>query len=340
MTNAAQPANEPNPGTIFDALNAYQRSAALKAAIELDIFTQLSGAGKSAEAIAAATNASLRGIRILCDYLAIGGFLAKHGTEYSLTSDSAAFLDRNSPAYFGSTIHFLLDPRLISPYLHLTDVVRSGRTTLPDEGTVSPENPLWIDFARHMAPMVHPAALELASLVAGGGEQKVLDIAAGHGLFGITIAQRNAKARITALDWANVLTVAKENAERFGVSDRHSTLAGDAFEVEFGGPFDLVLVTNFFHHFDPAGCEQLMRKIFASLAPGGRCATLEFIPNEDRVSPPIPASFAMMMLGTTASGDAYTFKEYESMFRNAGFASSKLIPLTRSPQAVILSARE
>jgi 2-polyprenyl-3-methyl-5-hydroxy-6-metoxy-1,4-benzoquinol methylase len=236
-------------------------------------------------------------------------------------------------------VNFLLSPALLAPFLDLTEIVRTGRTTLADAGTVSRDNPIWVDFARHMAPMVYPAAIETAALVAGENQLNVLDLAAGHGLFGIMIAQRNPKARITALDWPNVLAVATENAKKFGVVDRHSRLPGDAFETDFGGPFDLVLVTNFFHHFDPPTCETLMRKIRAALTPGGCCVTLEFVPNEDRVSPPVPATFSMMMLGTTVAGDAYTFAEYDGMFRNAGFAASELHSLSKAPQAVIISRK-
>ncbi|HEY3937586.1 MAG TPA: class I SAM-dependent methyltransferase [Bryobacteraceae bacterium] len=331
---------EPNPGTIFENLNAYQRSAALKAAIELEVFTEIARGNRSAEAIAKALSASTRGVRILCDYLAIHGFLIKDGAQYSLTADSGLFLDRNSPAYFGGVVGFVLDPRLIAPFLNLTEVVRTGRTTLPEEGTVSHDNPIWVNFARQMAPMIFPGAKEMAALVAGDGEMRVLDIAAGHGLFGIMIAQQNAKAKITALDWPNVLAVASENAEKFGVAERVTMLAGDAFEVEFGGPYELILVTNFFHHFDQPTCQTLMRKILAALTAGGRCVTLEFVPNDDRVSPPIAAEFAMTMLGTTPAGDAYTFAEYDAMFRKAGFASSEFHPLTRSPESLVISRKE
>ncbi len=284
-------------------------------------------------------NASKRGIRILCDYLAICGFLLKNGEQYSLTADAAVFLDRNSPAYCGSATKFMLDPRLIAPFLDLAAVVRAGRTTLPEKGTVSRDNPIWVDFAEQMAPLVYPSALEMAELGAGEGDIKVLDIAAGHGLFGIAMAQRNSRARIMALDWPNVLAVAKANAKKFGVAERYSTLPGDAFEVDFGGPYDMVLVTNFFHHFDPPTCETLMRKIVAALVTGGRCLTQDFVPNEDRISPSEAAGFAMIMLGTTVSGDAYTFAEYERMFRNAGFTSSELHPLKRSPASLIVSKK-
>src|SRR5579863_3796362 len=218
MSTAGAPAHGPNPGIIFDTINAYQRSAALKAAIELDLFTAIAQGAHNADAIAQAAGASVRGIRILCDYLVINGFLVKDGSQYSLTADSAAFLDRNSPAYFGSATEFMLDPRMIAPYLNLTDIVRAGRTTLPDEGSVSHDNPVWVEFARKMMPMVFGAAGEIAALVAGAGELRVLDIAAGHGIFGILIAQSNPQARITALDWPAVLAVATENAQKFGVA--------------------------------------------------------------------------------------------------------------------------
>lgn len=175
-----------------------------------------------------------------------------------------------------------------------------------------------------MAPMMFPAGDEIADLVAGKEEMRVLDIAAGHGLFGILVAQHNPKAQITALDWPNVLAVATENAEKFGVATRHSLLPGSAFETEFGGPYNLVLVTNFFHHFDQPTREKLMRKILAANVSRSTSSRMMIVSRR-----PIPAAFAMVMLGTTAAGDAYTFAEYESMFRNAGFTSFALHSLNR-----------
>jgi 2-polyprenyl-3-methyl-5-hydroxy-6-metoxy-1,4-benzoquinol methylase len=144
-------------------------------------------------------------------------------------------------------------------------------------------------------------------------------------------------ARIIAVDWKAVLEVATENAKQAGVAERHEALAGSAFDVDFGSGYDLVLLTNFLHHFDVPTIEGLLRKIRAALKPGGRVATLEFVPNEDRVTPPAAAAFAMVMLGSTRTGDAYTFSEYETMFRNAGFARSEIRTLPRMPQSLIVS---
>jgi ubiquinone/menaquinone biosynthesis C-methylase UbiE len=116
-------------------------------------------------------------------------------------------------------------------------------------------------------------------------------------------------------------------------------MPGDAFTLDFGGPYDIVLVTNFFHHFDVPTCEGLVGKVSRALKPGGQCLTLEFVPNDDRVSPPAAASFAMQMLGSTPSGDAYTLAEYTKMFEKAGFTSSVAHLLEKSPGTLIVSTK-
>jgi SAM-dependent methyltransferase len=106
-----------------------------------------------------------------------------------------------------------------------------------------------------------------------------------------------------------VLEVARGNARKAGVEDRYHLLPGSAFDVEYGGPYDIVLLTDFLHHFDPPTCVGLLRKVRAALRPGGRAAALEFVPNEDRVSPPIAAAFSLTMLASTTAGDTYAFHE-------------------------------
>ena len=334
---------EPSPLLFMETVNAYQRSAAIKAAIELDVFTRI-GEGKStAREVAEACGAEERGARILCDYLTITGFLTKQDGRYQLTQDSAVFLNRNSPAFVGSAIEFLLSPMLMQGFGDLTTAVRQGGTALPEEGTIAPEHPVWVRFARAMAPLMKMPAQVMAQLVkeqAPEGKLKVLDIAAGHGMFGIAVAKALPEAEVTALDWPQVLEVAQENAQQAGVSERYQWLPGSAFEVDYGGPYDLILLTNFLHHFDAETCEQLLRKVRAALTDKGRAVTLEFVPDEDRVSPPGAATFSLVMLGSTPRGDAYTFSELERMFSNAGFQSSTLHPLPNDyPQGIVVSEK-
>lgn len=332
----------PSPSLFFETVNAYQRTEALRAAVELDLFTPLADRSRTAGELAATCGASLRGIRILADYLTILGFLKKSGDQYELTPDSAVFLNRRSPAYLGVSLQFLLTPSLTECFSKLTEAVRRGGTAVSDEGTVSHDNPIWVDFARSMAPLMHLPAQLLLPLIGGDKTKplRVLDIAAGHGLFGVTVAKQFPHAQVTALDWRNVLAVAHETAVHAGVQSRHHLLPGSAFDTDWGGPYDVVLLTNFFHHFDIPTCEKIARKAHAALVPGGRAVTLEFIPEPDRVSPPGVAVFALTMLATTAHGDAYTFAEYQQIFSRAGFARSEFHPLPPTMQQAVVSYRD
>ncbi len=336
-------ANVPDPARIFQMINAYQVSSALSGAIDLGLFTALGGEAKSAATLAADIGAAEKGVRVLCDFLTVHGLLEKNDDVYLNAPDAAMFLDQQSPAYFGTVAKFMTASDVSEGFADVGGVVRNGGTLLEGSGTVEPNNPIWVDFARSMVPLMIPSGMFIADLLAQEGDLdapiKVLDIAAGHGMFGILIAQKFANAEIVALDWPEVLDIATDNAERAGVADRHSRIEGSAFEVDLGDGYDVVLLTNFLHHFSVDTCTDLLRKAHASLNPDGKAVTLEFVPNDDRVTPPDQATFAMIMLATTAEGDAYTFAELESMAAAAGFSSSEMHRPPGPPQTVVVSTK-
>jgi SAM-dependent methyltransferase len=124
-----------------------------------------------------------------------------------------------------------------------------------------------------------------------------------------------------------------------GVAARVRMLAGSAFDVPFGDGYDLVLLPNFLHHFDPPTCERLLAKARAALAPNGRVVIVEFVPDDDQMSPPDAVRFSLVMLAGTPAGDAYTFTEYQSMLRHAGFDRATLHELPPSPARVVIAPR-
>lgn len=327
----------PSADIVVETLCAYQRSAALTSAIDLELFTAIDEGAHTATAIAERCRASDRGTRILCDYLAVIGFLTKRGDTYQLVPESALFLSRRSPAYLGETARFYSTPALKRNFDHLTAAVRRGGVA-DDGATVADDSPIWVEFARAMGAPMMRAAQSIADLVgaARAGPHTVLDIAAGHGLFGITIARRSPRAEVVAVDWGPVLAVAEQHARAAGVRERYRLLPGDAFAVEFGHGYDIALVTNFLHHFPHEACVTLLRKVHAALQDGGRVALLEFVPNVDRVSPPLAAGFSLTMLASTPGGDAYTFPELQRQLESAGFHDVSAHPLP-TPQTIVLA---
>lgn len=339
MTTHAQPHVDPQP--IWHAMTGYQISAAYKTAVELELFTKIADGNKTAADIAKASGAAERGIRILADAMTVIGLLSKRNGEYALTDVSATYLNKHIHTYLGSAVEFIMSDAQRRGFDDLTNAVREGGSQVKGDASMDPNSEMWVTFAKAMMPLMFPAAQGLATNVAFDKDKKlkVLDIAAGHGLFGISVAQQYPNAEIHAVDWPNVLEVARFNAERMGVGDRYHLIAGSAFDVEFGEGYDLVLVTNFLHHFDIETCTRFMNKVHDCLNFGGKAMTLEFIPNNDRVSPPGEALFALVMLAATPAGDAYTFDELKKICEDAGFERNEHLPLPPTPQHLVISIK-
>ncbi len=328
--SAPQP---PSPALIQQTLSGCQRAFALKTAIELDLFSAIGDGAATAAELAQKLSIAERGARILCDFLVVANLLTKSGNRYALTPDTATYLDRRSPAYVGSVAEFLLGPEQQRRMANLTASVRAGGNQEPQPIA---DFPGWVTFARAMAPyMARPA--ELLAERFGPVQGRILDIAAGHGLFGLAFARRSPSAEVFALDAAPVLEVAKENAARAGLAARYHPMPGDAMQIALGENYELILLANFLHHFDAAANIALLRRIRAALAPGGRVVTLEFVPNPDRVSPPPAAAFSLTMLANTPAGDAYTFAEFQAMFSSAGFAAIEEHSLGENMETALLA---
>jgi hypothetical protein len=182
-------------------------------------------------------------------------------------------------------------------------------------GTMAYEHPVWKDFARSMVPLMIPAAEGSRHVRRAQARDEGADLAAGHGFSGLR--SHGTTPMPKSMLWIGPGAGDSPRACWQPAADRWHAIEGSAFEVEFGGDYDVALITNFHHHFSPPTIETIMRKVHGALKPEGLAVTLEFVPNDDRVTPPEAASFSLMMLGTTEEGDAYTFAEYQTMFQNS-----------------------
>jgi 2-polyprenyl-3-methyl-5-hydroxy-6-metoxy-1,4-benzoquinol methylase len=316
---------------------AYLTTATLTAGVKLDIFTTIGNGAKTPDALAKATGSSTRGMRILCDYLTVIGLLEKLDTEYRLTPASKWYLDNTSPMAVGESLDFLAAPEMMALALDdpLSYVRNGGSTGLAH---IASDNPIWVRFAHAKVPYATVTAKRVAAYIEQlpKGICKVLDVAAGHGLYGIEAARVLPHAMVTAVDWAEVLATAKARAKAAGIYDRYYAAEGSAFEVAWGDDFDLVLLPNLLHHFGREECVWLLRKIRASLLPSGRVLIIEFVPNGDRVSPPLQAMFAFLMLATTPNGDAHTLTDLHEIASEAGFARIASRRLTPTPETLVI----
>jgi 2-polyprenyl-3-methyl-5-hydroxy-6-metoxy-1,4-benzoquinol methylase len=327
-----------SPAPIIASILGYFRTAAIQAAIRLDLFTRIAEGAEDPAALAQACDADARSLRSLCDFLVVDGHLMRDADRYRLTPSSATFLDRRSPAYMGSIEAFLASPEnrdqaLADP---LAFMRKSGRAR---PGNLAPDNPVWVAYARAMLPLSTPVAKATAAALAplAPHARKILDVAAGSGIFGIEMLRALPEARVVAIDWPDVLAVARENAARRKVGGRLDLLPGSALEVEFGAGFDMVLIPNFLHHFDEATSATLLRRARQALAPDGRVAIVEFIRSDGETPPEPVATFSLLMRATTPAGDACTIAGLERAAGAAGFTRFTVTPLGTTLQTLFVA---
>ena len=336
-TPAAAPASErPTPERILSAFSAHERTAALLAGIELELFTAIGEGATTSEALARRTGAAERGVRILADYLVVDGLLTKHEGSYGLAPDAAAFLDRRSPMYLGSMSRFLGNQDFIRRFGRLVEAVRRGGS-VEEKHMVVPEQPLWVEFARGMAPMMAPTAGQVAEAV--GRAERVLDLAAGHGLFGIAVGegQPGRHGRGAGLGGGARRRARERRTGRRGRPVQHA--AGERVR---GG---------LRRGIRPGADPQLPSPLRSAHlrrppAPGARRARAGRAGRDRRVrarpGPGVAADTGGVQpqdAGDHAGGDAYTYAELERMCREAGFTATEMRPLAPAPQSLVIARR-
>jgi len=162
-----------SPDLFMDAVLAYQQTAAIKAALELDLFSEIAKGNATAESLAQTTGAAVRGTRILCDYLTVRDHLEQLGDQFRLTPSTGAFLDRSVPSWMGSVVEYLAAPEMMDLFLGnpAADVRNGGSIGLANN---APDHPIWVKFARAMGPSRVPIATKIASELAVSSPRKVL----------------------------------------------------------------------------------------------------------------------------------------------------------------------
>jgi ubiquinone/menaquinone biosynthesis C-methylase UbiE len=317
-----------NPDAFFLTGFAFIRTGVLKAAVDLELFTHIARGQQSADAIARAAYADERAVRILLDALTALGLLAKQDGLYVLPPITAQLLVKDSPLYAGAFMRIMANPRLWSAVGQLGEIVRTGQ---PPESMIDvPEHEFWAEFSEASERTSQVAAMLLADRLplAADGPTQVLDVACGSGVYGFTVLERYPQARVTALDWQNVLEHARKVAQQRGLADRVTWLAGSAFEAPLPtAHFDAVIASHFYHHFPPAQNIELSARFFRTLKPGGRLVIHDWVADDTRSEREAALLFAVVMLASTARGDVYTFPEFRDMLEAAGFIDVTLEPV-------------
>jgi len=310
-----------SPRPLMRLLGDFGNSQILNAAIEYDFFTHIARGSHSYEEIARAAGTDPRATRIVLDGLLALAMIEKREGRYFLAAISEAFLVRGKPSYMGDFRHVAL--ALWDGMAHLIETLKTGKPlSRMDTNT---ELEVWEKLVLGIIPIAQPVAKALCEILGIGAKRKglrVLDIAGGSSIFGMTILTRDPTAQVTQLDWPNVNAVAKKLNRERGLEGKIRFIDGEFRSAKIEeNSYDLAIASNFCRFESPEGNQELFRAAYKALKPGGLFVVNDFLPNEERTEPTFALRFSVYTLTHTPAGECWTLSEYTRWLKSAGFAS-------------------
>ena len=312
----------------------------MKAATDNGIFDALKNGPLTAEEISIRTQTSPRGTSAIVEALTGMELLEKMDRRYRLANDAAAFLVSDRPGYLGGMLHHLTK-QILPDWMQLSEITKTGR---PAVG-VNQEDYGAAFFEKFVEALFHfnfGAACALGKALApkySGRPVRVLDIAAGSGVWGIGIAQALPQAQVTALDFARVLETTKRCVERVHLTDQFTFVPGNALEADPGSGFDIAVLGHILHSEGAERSRQLLKRVFDQLAPGATVAIAEFLVNQERTGPVNSLIFNVNMLVHTDAGAAYSFEDLKQWLEAAGFIHVRTLEAP-APSPLVLAEKQ
>lgn len=302
----------------------YAPTLIIAAAVQHRVFDLLDESPKTVQQLAKKSGASERGLTAIANALVGLNFLSRKGNRYTLTPESAAFLVSSRPGFLGA-LYRHMSSQIIPKWMQLDRVVRTGKPAMAvnEQKTGAA---FFAEFVEALFPMGYHAVVALGEHLKISKTKtpiRVLDIAAGSGVWGIALAEQSPLVRISAVDWPEVLKVTRRVAKRHGVADRLETIPGDIGKVDFGSGYQIATLGHILHSEGRERSQRLLKKVFKALASGGTIVIGEFVPNDQRTGPPNALIFAVNMLVNTEQGDTFTFSEMSQWLRESGFRNPR-----------------
>jgi ubiquinone/menaquinone biosynthesis C-methylase UbiE len=320
-TQPGKTPEELSPRPLMRILGDFANSQILDAALEYDFFTLIHKGSQTADEVAREAETDPRATRIVLDGIIALALIEKKDGRYSLLPVSETFLVKGKPSYMGDFRHVAL--ALWDGMAHLKQSLKTGQPlSRMDTGG---ELQVWEKLVIGIIPIAEPVAKALCDILGIGKERKglrVLDIAGGSSIFGMTILARDPSAQVTQLDWPNVNAVAKKLNRERGLEEKIRFIDGEhrstTIEANY---YDLILASNFCRFESPKGNQELFQKAYAALKPGGSLVVNDFLPNEERTGPTFALRFSVYTLTHTPEGECWTLSQYSDWLKAAGFNS-------------------
>jgi len=321
MPRDSAPSRSWTPASIRDVATGFQASRVLLTAIELRVFSLIADQGLTSANVAAGAGSDPRATDRLLNALCAMELLDKRQGGFWNTPGSRRYLDDSSPEYAAGLGHTVSMWRAWS---NLTDAVREGKPALRE--SINDRGDAWLEpFIAAMHYRAAQQAPRVAALLGLDTVSRALDVGGGSGAFAMAFARHQPGLAAVVFDLPNVVPLTQKYVADAGLTSRVATAVGDYLVDPLPTGFDLVFLSAVVHSNSPAENAALLRSCAAALKAGGRIAIVDFVMDDDRVTPAGGALFALNMLVATDHGDTFTETEIRGWMTAAGLAAGPRI---------------
>ncbi|MHC4640428.1 MAG: methyltransferase [Planctomycetota bacterium] len=288
----------------------YRAARVLQIANKIDIFTTLSDKEMSLEQLAQKCNTKpdmTEKLLIACTSM---GLLEKRGPQYKNTELAQTYLVRGQKLYQGNIIAH--SGTVWNFWNNLADEIRIESAPRDKEA----------DEHRNFIMGMHNIAVAgradaFIENIDLSGRRKLLDVGGGPGTYSIAACRRYPQLEAVVFDLPETIAIAQEVIAGEGMQDRVTTQAGSWETDTFGEENDVVLLSNILHG-PGSKAEMKLKKAYDSMVQGGLLVIQDFLLNDGKTGPLIPALFNVMV-GT------YSCCELLSIIKEARFEHPKVV---------------
>jgi SAM-dependent methyltransferase len=302
---------------------AYWESAALMAAVELEVFTAIAHGHDTVETVARAVGISARNAERLLTALAAMTLLDRTGDRFANAPDVQRFLVKDGERYAGPWILFT-KPRW-EAFGKLSEHLRRR-----EENHLGQYVEFTVDDARRYHAATYSIGMGAARLFSRSvdltGRKLMLDLGGGSGAYSIVATKTWPGLKAIVLDLPPVAVVAQEYIARNDATDRVTAMPGDFTRTDFPKGADVVVMASNLPQYEPDLIRLVVAKAFAAMAPGGEMHLIGETLHDDRRGPLSAALWGLNEAIQGSTGVAHTEGEVTGYLRDAGFTQVTVHP--------------
>ena len=312
-------------------LGYYWETKILLTAVKLDVFSAIDERTKTVQDIASRLRADPPTLSLLLNALVAMKLLTKEGELYGNSSIAIKYLVRSSPQYVGHLL--LLHDAEWNNWGKLEETIRTGKRTV-DRHVFETDPELGSHVLAVLNRIGQQSGPDLAKRLKLGGRERMCDLGGGAGTNAIAFCQVYPDLHATVFDLPETLKLTEKTVKEAGLDSRIALHPGNFNRDALGGPYDVVLMSDILHYQTFQMNQDLVKKVFGSLTPGGRLVIKDRFLDEAGTGPAWTTAFAVHILVNTQNGSCFQASEAMQWLQAAGFGSVVELEKTAVVQGV------